>query len=185
MEIKITTNQVLKVLQVLSWIIFIGVSIDAGAIIVNTVITLFFNPAGIKNFWEGADYLSGLYNFDHGHFAVITLVMIIVAVLKATMFYLIVQLFIEKRLNISQPFSTELRGFIVKLSYLALGIGLFSHCGVEYSVWLTEQGVQKPDLQALHIEGSDIWLFMAVILFVIAQIVKRGIEIQAENDLTI
>jgi hypothetical protein len=41
------------------------------------------------------------------------------------------------------------------------------------------------DLQALHISGADVWLFMAVILFVIGQIVKRGIEIHAENELTI
>jgi hypothetical protein len=185
MEIKITNNQLLKVLQILSWIIFIGLCIDAGGVMVNSFITLFINPAGVKNFWEGADYLSALQQFDRGHFGVITLIMIIVAVLKATMFYLIVQLFTEKKLNISQPFSMELRGFIVKLGYLALGIGLFSNSGVEYSIWLTKQGVPKADLQALHIAGADVWLFMAVILFVIAQIVKRGIEIQTENDLTI
>jgi hypothetical protein len=185
MEIKLTTNQVLKVLQILSWIIFIGVSIDAGGIIVNTIITLFFNPDGVKNYWEGADYLSSLYNFNSAHFTVITIVMAIVAVLKAIMFYLIVQLFVEKKLNISQPFSTELRSFIVKLAYLALGIGLFSHCGSEFSMWLAQHGLPKADLQALRIGGADVWIFMAVILFVIAQIVKRGIEIQTENDLTI
>ena len=64
MEIKITTNQTLKVLQILSWIIFLGICIDAGGIVVNTIITLFINPLGVKNFWEGADYLSSLYNYD-------------------------------------------------------------------------------------------------------------------------
>jgi len=185
MEIKITTNQILKVLQILSWLIFIGLCIEAGGITVNTVITLFINPPGVKNFWEGADYLSNLYTFDHGHFFVITLTMIVVAVLKAIMFYLIVKLFIDKTLNISQPFSMELRRFILKLSYLALGIGLFSRFGFKYSEWLTVQGVKIADLQSLHIGGSDVWFFMAVILFVIVQIVKRGIEIQNENDLTI
>lgn len=185
MDIKITTNQVLKVLQVLSWIIFIGLCIDAGGIIVNTFITLFINPLGVKNFWEGADYLSSLYQFDSGYFFVITLLMIIVAVLKAIMFYLIVKLFTDKKLNISQPFSAELRRFIVQMSYLALGIGLFSHSGFKYSLWLTTHGAAAPDLQSLNLAGADVWLFMAVILFVIAQIVKRGIDIQNENDLTI
>ncbi len=97
MEIKITTNQTLKVLQILSWIIFIGLCIEAGGIAVNTIITLFINPPGVENFWEGADYLSSLYKFDHGHFFVIALAMIIVVVLKAIMFYLIVKLFVEKR----------------------------------------------------------------------------------------
>lgn len=185
MEIKITTHQILKVLQILSWIIFIGLCIEAGGIAVNTIITLFINPQGVKNFWEGSGYLSILFTFDHGHFFVITLIMTIVAVLKAIMFYLIVQLFTEKKLNISQPFSLELRSFIKNLSYLAMGIGLFSQFGFKYSVWLTKQNIPAADLQSLHIGGADVWLFMAVILFVIAQIIKRGIEIQTENDLTI
>lgn len=185
MEIKITTNQILKVLQILSWIIFIGLCIEAGGIAVNTIITLFINPLGAENFWEGSVYLSSLFEFDHGHFFVITLTMIIVAVLKAIMFYLIIELFADKKLNISQPFSMVLRRFILKLSYLAVGIGLFSYFGFKYSEWLTDQGVKTADLQSLHIAGADVWLFMAVILFVIVQIVKRGIEIQNENDLTI
>ncbi len=31
MEIKITTRQILKILYVISWVIFIGVSIEAGS----------------------------------------------------------------------------------------------------------------------------------------------------------
>jgi hypothetical protein len=42
-----------------------------------------------------------------------------------------------------------------------------------------------PDAESLHFGGADVWLFMGVTLFVIAQIFKRGIEIQAENDLTV
>ncbi|REG90608.1 DUF2975 domain-containing protein [Algoriphagus antarcticus] len=185
MEIKITTNHILKVLEILSWIIFIGLCIEAGGTVANTIITLFINPLGVGNFWEGADYLSSLFESDQGYFFIITLTMIIVAVLKAIMFYLIVKLFVDKKLNISQPFSMELRQFILNLAYLALGIGLFSHSGFEYSLWLTIQGHAKADLQSLHIAGADVWLFMAVILFVIVQIVKRGIEIQNENDLTV
>jgi hypothetical protein len=185
MEIKITTTQILKVLEILSWIIFIGLCIEAGSIAVNTIITLFINPDGVENFWTGADYLSGLYSLDHGHFITIALIMNIVAIMKAIMFYLIVKLFTERKLNISQPFNKEFRRFILLLSYLALGIGLFSQFGLKYSVWVAKQGMGPADLQELHIAGADVWLFMAVILFVIGQIVKRGIEIQTENELTI
>ncbi|MEB2782911.1 DUF2975 domain-containing protein [Algoriphagus sp. C2-6-M1] len=186
MEIKITTNHTLLVLQLLSWIIFIGLCIDAGGIIVHTIITLFINHGGVKNFWEGADYLSSIYDFDKGYFIVITLVMSIVAILKSTMFYLIVKLFSEKTLDFQKPFSMELRGFILNLSYLSLGIGLFSHAGFKYSDWLTAQGLSpSADMNSLHISGSDVWIFIAVILMVIAQIVKRGVEIQSENDLTV
>lgn len=42
-----------------------------------------------------------------------------------------------------------------------------------------------PDIQSLNLDGSDVWLFMGLILLVIAQIFKKGIEIQTENELTI
>ncbi len=185
MEIKITTKLVLKILEILSWILFAGLSVEAGAIIVNTFITLAINPQGVENFWEGKDYLPALLRHDSGHFFAVTFIMIIVAVLKAIMFYVILKFLAEKKLNMSQPFSRELRRFIATLAWLALGIGLFSSYGYDYTKWLSKQGLALPNLQSLHIAGSDVWLFMAVILFVIAQVVKRGIEIQEENSLTI
>jgi len=185
MEIKITTKQILKVLEILSWIIFIGLCVEAGAIIVNTSITLFINPGGVENFWEGKKYLSSLFAFDRGHFLALTATMIIVAVLKAIMFYLIVKVFTDKKLKISEPFSPELSRFIQNQSYLAVGIGLFSYSGYNFTMWLAEQGVTGADLPSLNLTGADVWLFMAVILIIIVQIVKRGIEIQKENDLTI
>lgn len=185
MEIKITNNQILKVLEILSWIIFIGLCVEAGSIIVNTFISLFINPDGVKNFWEGADYLSSLYQYDYGRFIVITVIMSIVAVLKAIMFYIIIKLFIDEKLNLYKPFNLELRQLISKLSYLAIGIGLFSQYGSKHAEWLKIEGFRMIDLQVLNLSGADVWLFMAVILFVISHIVKKGIEIQLENELTI
>ena len=42
-----------------------------------------------------------------------------------------------------------------------------------------------PGIQYLGLGGADVWLFMCVTLYVIAQIFKRGIEIQSENELTV
>lgn len=185
MEIKITTNLILKILQIFSWIIFIGLCIEAGAILFNILFTIFKKPVTADNFWEAKVYLNSLYQFDRGHFFVITLIMAIVAVLKAIMFYLIVKLFSDNKLNMSQPFIMELKRFIINLSSLVFGIGLFTYSGMNYTKWLTSIGAETADLQALHLVGGDVWFFMAVILFVIGQIVNRGIEIQNENELTI
>lgn len=184
MEIRITTNQVLRVLEVISWIIFIGLCVEAGAILVNSVMAVFFTN-GNQEFWDAKEYLLRLYKFNQSHFVALTVTMIIVGVLKAIMFYLIVKVFTDKKLNISRPFSVALRRFIINQSCLALGIGLFSRSGYKFSVWLAGQGMETADVQALNIAGADVWLFMAVILFVIAQVVKKGIEVQNENDLTI
>jgi Protein of unknown function (DUF2975) len=184
MEIKITTKQILKVLHILSWVIFIGVCIEAGGSIFSVFYTLVINSYNAKTFWVGND-LSGLYEFGRGHFFTETLLISISSVMKACIFYLITKILQNKELSISQPFSEAVRRFIVKVSWLAFGIGLFTTAGVKYTGWLVKKGVQMPDTLNLRLGGADVWLFMGAILFVIAQILKRGIEIQSENDLTV
>jgi len=184
MEIKITTRQILIMLYILSWIIFIGVCIEAGGFIFNAFFILAINPGGAGNFWQGID-LSSLYKHDPGYFFVETLLMSIVAVMRACIFYLIIKILHDKKLNMSQPFNRDVVRFIFNVSYLALGISLFSWWGVKYTEWFVKQGVEMPDIQYLRLGGADVWLFMGVTLFVIAQIFKRGIEIQTENELTV
>jgi hypothetical protein len=180
----ISTRQILKVLLILSWIIFIGVCIEAGGCIFSAGYTLLINPINAAHFWVGND-LSGLYKSDPGYFIAVTLLISIAEALKAFMFYGIVKILHDKKLDLSQPFSDEVRRFILKIAYLAFGIGLFTLWGVRYTEWLVKKGVTMPDTQPLHLGGGDVWLFMSVILFVIAQIFKRGIEIQRENELTV
>jgi hypothetical protein len=184
MEIKIGTQQILKILYVLSWIIFIGVCIEAGGIIFNSFYDLVLNPVGAKYFWQQID-LSGLYEYDPGYFFVMTLIMSIVAVIRTWIFYLIIKILHDKKLNMAQPFNKEVQRFIFKISYAAFLIGIFSWWGVKYAEWFTNKGVKMPDIQYLRLGGADVWLFMSVTLLVIAQIFKRGIEIQTENELTI
>lgn len=184
MEIKISTQQMLNILYVLSWIIFIGVCIEAGGFIFNAFSTLVLSPVEASYFWQEVD-LSSLYQYDPGHFLVETFFMIIVAIMRAWIFYLIIKILHEKKLTMSQPFNKEVGSFIFKVSYLALGIGLFSAWGVKYAEWLVRQGVEMPDIQHLRLGGADVWLFMGVTFLVLAQIFKRGIEIQSENELTV
>lgn len=184
MEIKIGSKELLTTLHVLAWIIFLGICIEAGGIIFNTFFSLVINPIGAKNFWMEID-LSSLMNYDKGYFLVVTFIMSIVAFMKALMFYLIVKLFHNKVFDFSHPFNTTLNQFISNLAYLTFGIGVFSIWGMKYAAWLKQRGVDIQSAEDLHIGGSDVWLFMSVILFVLAQIFKRGIEIQTENDLTV
>lgn len=181
---KISTKQVLKVLYVLSWIIFVGVCIEAGGSIFSAFYTLVINPVNAKTFWEGND-LSALYAYDPGYFFTETLLISITGVLKACLFYLPIKILHNKKLNISQPFSTEVRAFIIKVAWLTFGIGFFTAWGAKYTDWLVKQGVNMPDTQHLRLGGADVWFFMGVTLFIIAQIFKRGIEIQSENELTV
>jgi hypothetical protein len=184
MEIKITTKQVLKVLYVLSWIVFIVVCIEAGGIIFNMFYTLVLNPVGAGYFWNRID-LSGVHKYDKGHFFAVTMFMGIVSVMRAWIFYLVIKILYDKKLNLSLPFNKEVGKFIVRLSWLSFLIGLFSWRGAEYVQWLVTKGIQMPPIESLRLGGADVWLFMGAVLFVIAQIFKRGIEIQSENELTV
>lgn len=184
MELKITTEQMLKVLNVLSCIIFIGLCIEAGGVLSNAFFTLVISPNAAKNFWGQLD-LSSLLDFDKGYFIVTTLLMSIVAILKAILFYLIVKIVYDKKLNFLKPFNNDLKRFISNMSYLAMGIALFSNWGAKHNLWFLEKGVAMPSDNSMGFSGADVWLFMGIILLVIAQIFKRGIEIQSENELTI
>ncbi|MXN89893.1 DUF2975 domain-containing protein [Flavobacterium sp. Sd200] len=181
---KITTAQMLKILYVFAWIIFVGLCIEAGGFIFNAVYTVTVNPSGAGHFWEKID-LSGLYSYDVGHYLVQTFFMTLVGLMKALLFYLIIKLLHDKKLNMENPFNKEVGSFIFNVSYLSLFIGGFSHWGAEYAQWFVSKDIAMPDAQFLGLGGADVWLFMGVVLLIIAQIFKRGIELQEENELTV
>lgn len=183
MEIKIGTKQIMNLLNILSWIIFVGLCIETGGIIFNTVYAL-YKPIVAKHFWNAAD-LSALYAHDKGHFIVQTFLMAVVAVMKTLIFYLIIKLFYEKKFSMAKPFHPALTNMTFNIAYLCIGAGLFSMWGTNYAAWIKTQGVQMPDLEYLRMGGADVWLFMAVVLMVIGQVFKKGTELQTEIDLTV
>lgn len=181
---KTRTKLILKILYVLSWILFIGVSIEAGGSVFSSFYTLVINSINARTFWEGND-LSDLYAFGREYFFTETMLISIASVLKACLFYLIIKILHDKKLNMSQPFNKEVTRFIIRVSCLAFGIGIFTWMGAANTEWLVKHGVKMPDTQRLRLGGADVWLFMGVTLFIISQIFKRGIEIQTENELTV
>ena len=181
---KISTKQMLAILLIISWVIFVGVCVEAGGFICNSFFTLVLNPVGARHFWQEVN-LTNLYWYNRGCFLAETLLICIVAVLRCCLFYLIIKILHNKKLDMAQSFNPEVERFILSISYISLFIGLVSWMGANYTAWLIKLGVAMPDLQHLRLAGADVWLFMGVTLFVIGQIFKRGTEIQAENDLTI
>jgi hypothetical protein len=180
---NIGSKQILKGLLILSWIIFIGLCVETGGIIFNTVYAL-YKPIVAKYFWNGADF-SELYAYDKGHFLTQIVFMLIVAFMKTLIFYLIIRLSTEKKINMDKPFNPNVTSVVFKIAYLCLGAGLFSFWGARYAAWIKGLGISMPDMYYLRLCGADVWLFMAVVLFVAGQVFKKGIELQTENDLTV
>jgi hypothetical protein len=171
-------------LNVVSWIIFVGLSIDSGGFVSNTIYTLFFNSNGAAKFWNFLN-LSELYTYNQSYFVSVTVLMCIVSVLKAIMFYLIVVLLYNKKINLSNPFNEIFGSSIFNIAYLSLGIGLFSSWGNKIVENIISQGIAMPSIQQLKLEGADIWIFMGITFLVFGKIFKKGIELQTENDLTV
>lgn len=181
---RISNNLILKVLYILSWIIFVGICIEAGAIIFNAGYILVADLESARRLWRIVD-LTSLYDFDRGYFFVQNLIISIVAVMRAIIFYLIIKMLHEKKLDLARPFNRDVSRFIMNVAGLALLIGLFSVSGGKMATWFEEQGVLMPDLEQMRIGGADVWLFMSVILFVIGQVIRKGIGLQEENELTV
>nr|WP_294903251.1 DUF2975 domain-containing protein [uncultured Lacibacter sp.] len=180
----IKTDYILMALNVLSWIVFIGLCLEAGIFIVSTVLTLVLEPAQAARMWKEVD-LTAVYDHNQSHFVTLASLIIIATVLKAIMFYVIVKFFYNKNFSLSKPFNETTKRFILNLGYLALGIAFFSSWGTRFVEGLVQQGVRIPNLRFMRLAGSDVWWFMGIVLFVIAFIFKKGIELQNENDLTV
>ena len=181
---QITSKFVLYVLHIIAWIIFAGLAVQAGIIIVNAILLFIVNPENHGKLWSEINF-QPLFNYSTSHFIPHVIAISIVAIAKALIFYLILKISNDKKLSLSQPFSEATRRVIVLVAYLSLLIGLFAAGASNHSEWLTANGVQMPSTGVQHIDGADVWIFMSVILYVLSQVFKRGIEMQTENELTV
>ncbi len=173
-------DYILKTLEVVSWIIFIGLCVEAGALLFNFGFTL-FRPIATHNVYKGLN-LSNLYQNELAHYIGIMSCVVLLALLKAYLFYLVVSVF--SKLNFVAPFSIEIAKIIEKMSYEALAIALLSFVANQYAEALVTNGYELHETTT-YWNDADAFLMMAAIVYVISRLFKKGIELQQEKDLTI
>jgi len=178
---KKKTHELLIVMKVLTWLVFLGLCIKTGALIISFFVSEFINPSASKNFYLGFD-LSNLKQFSNGHYSAMVLLIIVLSALKALMFYHVIKFFL--RLNLMNPFSPDVAFLIKKISYVAFAIGTLSMIAIQYSRWLSKNGVLFTGLMEF-IDSGAAFLFFSGIIFIISLVFKKGIEIQTENELTV
>ncbi|WP_142784342.1 DUF2975 domain-containing protein [Changchengzhania lutea] len=171
------TKQVLNIMNVVSWIVFIGYCIKAGAIAIVSILTIFVNKKATENLYMGID-ISNLYDFSEMHYTFVVLLFVLIVIIKAYIFYLLIKIF--KTMDFNRPFDGVVVQLIFKISYFSLSVGLLGIISNAYTKWLS----YKVIFTELEMETSA-YIFMAGVIFVIASLFKRATEIQAENDLTI
>ena len=171
---------ILKVLNVVSWIVFVGLCIEAGALLFNFILTL-FKPIAANNIYKGLN-LSGLYETNFSQYIAVMSFVVVLSLMKAYLFYLVVKIF--TKLNLVKPFNVEISKLIEKISYEAFAIAIVSVIAHQYTKRLIQSGNVLDDV-GQYWDDTAAFLMMVAIIFVISQIFKKGIEIQNENDLTV
>jgi len=177
---KTKNDLILIVLNVVSWIIFIGLSIEAGGLIVNFAFSV-FKPEIVGNLYQKLD-LSSLYQQSKWAFFGMYGFVIFIAVLKAILFYIVIML--PYKLDLSKPFSSFVAKKISQISYYTFSIGILSFIAQQTAKNLSHHGFEIDKLSQFWVD-SQAFILMAAVIYVIATIFKKGVEIQNENDLTV
>ena len=173
---KTNTEKILVVMKVLTWCMYIGLMIHAGALLFTYSVSL-YHPGWAKNLFAGLD-LSALREADMVNYSIVVLMILVTLALKIYTAQLVIKIF--SAINMTDPFKQEIANLMEKVSYVILLTWAAMGMANAYTDWLIKSGftlVKNPDAGG--------FLFQAGIIFIFAQVFKKGIELKSENDLTI
>lgn len=173
-------NFVFKGLHIVAWVIFVGLCIEAGGLIVNFFFSL-FQPELVQNLYQKLD-LTEMYKESKWAFFGIYGFILIISILKAFLFYIVIRLM--HKMDLTKPFNTYVSKQILRISYYTLSIGLFSFIARQVAKNLTHYGYATDSLNPFWVD-SRAFILMGAVIYIIATIFKKGVDIQSENDLTV
>ena len=175
-----TNNFVFKALEIVTWIIFVGLCIEAGALIVNFIFSI-YNPDFVNRLYQKMD-LSAMYNRSKCAFYSMYTFILVIAILKAYLFYVVIRLI--GKFDMLKPFNNFVSEQITKISYLTFEIGILGYIAKEIAKNLLNHGYTIANMNDYWTD-SQAFILMAAVIYVIASIFNKGVEIQNENDLTV
>ena len=175
-----TNNFVFWALYIVAWLIFVGISIEAGGLIVNYFFSL-YKPEFLQNLYQKLD-LTEMYKVSKWNFFAIYSFILSIAILKAVLFYVVIRLM--QRMDLSKPFSEFVAKQILQISYFTLSIGLLSFIARQFVKNLMHRGFVTDNLNQFWAD-SQAFIIMGAVIYIIATIFKKGVELQSENDLTV
>ena len=126
--------------------------------------------------------LSELYNRSQWAFYGMYSFVLVISILKSILFYVVIMLLLK--LDLEKPFNSYVSKQITQMSYFTFSIGLLSYIARESAKNLQHRGYEIDQLNQFWVD-SQAFILMAAVIYVIAAIFKKGIEIQSENELTI
>ncbi len=175
-----TNNWVFTSLQIIAWIIFVGLSIEAGGLIVNFIFSI-YRPEFVGNLYQKLD-LNEMYVQSKWAFFSMYSFILFIAILKVLLFYVVSNL--VTKIDLKKPFSSFASKQISKISSYTFSIGLISLIAREIAKNLTHHGYKIDKLNEFW-EDSQAFILMAAVIYIIATIFSKGVELQSENELTV
>jgi len=98
--------------------------------------------------------------------------------MKAWISYLVIKTL--SSFNIRNPFTAEVASSMENISYFSIGIWIVTLICNAQTRWLMKRtGELFGSILSLE------FIFVTGLVFIIAQVFRRGVEIQSENDLTV
>lgn len=173
-------NYIFKGLKIVAWVIFIGLCIEAGGLIVNFFFSL-YNPEFVQNLYIKLD-LNEMYKLNKWAFFGMYSFILFISILKAYLFYLLVEL--TSKIDLSKPFNRFTSKQILKISYYTFSIGLLSVIARQVAKNLQHYGYNIDILNQFWAD-SRAFILMAAVIYVIAIIFSKGIEYQEELEDTV
>jgi len=170
------TDVILKVMNVLAWLAFAGLVVKAGAIVISYSVSI-GNPEGAKNLYMGLNF-SPIRQFDFWHYTGTVILMIALLLLEAYTAFLVTR--VLSTIKLTNPFTIEVSRTLEKISYIILLAWVAAMVFNAHATWLSKK---IAGLQENLISGE--FILLAGVVFVIAQVFKKGVEIQSENELTV
>ncbi|WP_420573014.1 DUF2975 domain-containing protein [Kordia sp.] len=169
------TEKLLKLMRFLAWLAFIGLLIKAGAIIMSFGVSI-QNPEAAKDLYKGMD-LSRYADYNFANYVIIVLCYIFLYLMQAY-----IALFMTKLLsaiNMEKPFTQAVVDLLKKISVTIFGVWILAMLHNAHVIGLEKYA----QIDAAPFASE--YIFLAGIVYVLAQLFKRGVEMQAENELTV
>lgn len=170
------TETILPILHVGAWIVYIGAIIRS---VMLAVVFVLGNISGedefySNHFWPAISIFSLLWA---------------ITILHVQVWEKVKDILTE--INLGNPFTMLTAQRLVNTGYLLLAIWIVSFIGKNYLHYLhkslegTSEFMQGFSYSQAGFDADGVYLLNAGIVYIIAQVFRRGVELQQENELTI
>lgn len=173
---KTTTETILVVMNVLAWIVFLGLLFEAGAILATYGISV-AKPDIATKLYKSEDWLS-LMQFDFWYYTGIISMKAAILILEAYIAFLVIK--VLSSIKMVSPFTMDVAKKLENIAYTFILVWAAVLIYNGQLKWLSKDVVNILDKRL-----SPDFIIYAGLIFVISQIFKKGVEIQSENELTV